>query len=100
MDVQARWLILKFSAEPRVNHVLRTVPPELVLPLATRHDDAIWQAILALLDSHPAQVHAVAKWIAVTPLSDGGLGLRLAVRIREAAHWASWADAHSVCAAE
>ena len=53
VDVQARWLILKFSAEPRVNHVLRTVPPELVLPLATRHDDAIWQAILALLDSHP-----------------------------------------------
>ena len=93
VDVQARWLILKFSAEPRVNHVLRTVPPELALPLATRHDDAIWQAILALLDSHPAQVHAVAKWIAVTPLSDGGLGLRLAVRIREAAHWASWADA-------
>ena len=92
-DLQCHGLLLRYSAEPRVNHALRTIPADLVFPLALRQDAAIWQSLLALLHQSPGQVDALAHWLAVTPLRDGGMGLRMAMRIREVAFWASRADA-------
>ena len=53
-SAQCRWLLLRYSAEPRVNHALRTLPPLLSLPLAVDHDVTLWQSLLALLDFAPA----------------------------------------------
>eukprot|EP00959_Pyramimonas_sp_CCMP1952_P084749 1772279-Pyramimonas_sp.AAC.1 len=40
-SLHAAWLLLYFCAVPRLNHVLRTLPPERVQPLAEEHDAAI-----------------------------------------------------------
>ena len=37
--------------------------------------------------------HQVAKILAILPMRLGGLGLRSAQRLAQAAYWASWADA-------
>ena len=38
------------------------------------------------------QLLSVPEKLQQLPLASGGLGLRSAWRLREAAHWASWAD--------
>ena len=48
------WLLLRYSAEPFVNHALRTLPPLLSFPVAVDHDVTLWQSLLALLDFAPA----------------------------------------------
>ena len=50
-------------------------------------------ACLANLLEVPAEAVAdSAQAVATLPLSLGGLGMRSSVRLRHAAHWASWAD--------
>ena len=43
-SLQSSWILLYLSAVPRINHLLRTVPPNLILPLAQAHDNAIFGA--------------------------------------------------------
>ena len=44
-DVQCRWLLLKYCAEPTCNHILRNVPFHLCSDIADWHDNAIWQKV-------------------------------------------------------
>ena len=84
-DVQSAWLLLLFS-----NHWLRTVRPDLTLHFATAHDHDVLVCLSRILEV-PVGTFALNTTMSL-PLSKGGLGLRSAVRSREAAHWASWAD--------
>ena len=42
-DLQKKWLLLYYCAVPRVNHIIRTAPPDLVYHYAQGHDAAILQ---------------------------------------------------------
>ena len=89
---QSAWLLLLYCAAPRSNFWLRTVPPELVEAFATAHDVGLWQCLCAIMHVNGDMVSASAKETATFPLSMGGLGLRSAFRLRQAAHWSSWGD--------
>ena len=72
-SAQCRWLLLRYSAEPRVNRALRTLPPLLSFPLAVDDVVTLWQSLLALLDFAPAPGGEDLPWyIAVTRQQDGG----------------------------
>jgi len=48
-DLQASWLLLTYCADPRAQHILRTVPPTLAGEYAARHDAAVVATLSALL---------------------------------------------------
>ena len=89
-DVQAAWLLLLFCASTRANFLLRTVQPELTQEFAQHHDDEVIRCLCEVIQIEGLDPPARAK--ASLPLTLGGLGLASAVRIRDAAHWGSWAD--------
>ena len=99
---QASWLMLYFCAVPRMNYLLRALPPPDVQPLAADHDAAIqgtFRQIFAI-PSEPqwnARLHGIpySAWVhqSQLPLRLGGMGLRDSQRTSAAAYWASWADA-------
>ena len=88
-DNQSAWLLLLHFANARANYQICSVTPEGVEAYARAHDDGIWQCLCGLLKWDPAED---GREIANLPLVLGGLGLRSASRLREPAHWASWAD--------
>lgn len=97
-DPQSVWLLLRLCAEPRANHLLRTVPPSLVHAFAAAHDTSLWWSLCSLLTIDPASCseltpHRAVRVLAAAPARYGGLGLRDAVRTSPAAYWAGWADA-------
>ena len=53
-DLQSAWQILVQCAGPRCNHLLRTVPPDLVASYADAHDEAMWACATKLLGEPPA----------------------------------------------
>ena len=75
-DIQSAWTLLLHSASSRANYQLRVVRPELTEQFAAGHDDGV----ICL----------------ISPDSLGGWGLRSALRTRQAAYWASWADTLSM----
>ena len=81
-DLQSAWLLLVCCAPARANFFLRSVSPGQISTFASHHDDQMWACLCTLL----------GRIGATLPLRLGGLGLRSAVRLRYAAHWASWAD--------
>ena len=89
-DVQCAWALLLHSAAARANYQLRVVRPELTSAFAQGHDDGIWSCLCQILHIDPAAVHT--RQLATLPLSLGGLGLRSAIRTKQSAYWASWAD--------
>ena len=91
-DLQSAWLWLLYCAAARWNFWIRTVPPEHVSEFAQAHDAGLWQCLCAILHVDPHAVSPTARDMATLPLSMGGLGLRSAFRLRQAAHWASWGD--------
>ena len=100
--LRASWLLLYFCAVPRINHLLRTVPPDLVQGFAGRHDASIQDTFKALFaipseESWDANLHSIAysTWLCQSqlPMRLGGCGLRNSTRTSNAAYWASWADA-------
>ena len=40
-STQCAWTVLYYCAIPRINHLLRTMPPDLVMNIATQHDNII-----------------------------------------------------------
>ena len=96
-DLQSSWLLLRFCAEPRANHLLRSLPPTLSAEYAQAHDAALWHCLLQLLgETTNSDNHADlqrARGIASLPACMGGLGLRSAALHAPAAYWAGWADA-------
>ena len=91
-DPQIRWCLLKYCVEPRINHLLRNVPPESIGALAEVHDTHMQECLLALFNSSPALAADITKRVASLPLRYGGCGLRSAVRTSPAAYWGAWAD--------
>ena len=89
-DPQAAFLLLLMCGSIRANFWMRAVRPEDSEGFATRHDENVWACLRELLGMPNAPPEA--RVIATLALSAGGLGLVSAVRVRPAAHWASWAD--------
>ena len=92
-ELQCAWLVLLYCAGARANFYIRTVSPSLSHAFATQRDTQIWRCFCALVGVDPGAIACSAKAAADLPLAMGGLGLRSAVKLRHAAHWASWADA-------
>ena len=90
-DIQSAWLLLLHCANARANYQIRSVTFEGVEAYARAHDDGIWQCFCGLLELDPTAGDN-GREIANLPLLPGGLGLGSASRLREFAHWASWAD--------
>ena len=81
-----------FIVGPPIDFYIRTIRPKLSAEFSQRHDEQIWHCFCKLLKTPPDAVAVSAKKATTLPLTSGGLGLRSAWRLREAAHWASWAD--------
>ena len=74
----------------RANFWLRNVQPAQTFWYAQQHDDNVWDCFSRLTEfSHESPE---ARLTSSVPLGKGGLGLLSAVRIREVAHGASWAE--------
>jgi hypothetical protein len=100
-SLQAAWLLLYFCAVPRVNHLLRTLPPERARTLAARHDQRILEVFMGIFGipcdgDWDSQLHGLEfdTWVrqARLPLRLAGCGLRDSCRVSFSAYWASWAD--------
>ena len=89
LDMQSAWLLLIHCANPRAQHVLRTVPPQDSAAKA-EHDRAVWATLRP--DAHGREWDA-ARQVAFLPAGFGGRGLDSAERIAPAAYCAAWADA-------
>ena len=91
-DLQCAWLLLLYCGVARATFYTRTVRPELTTHFAMEHDEQIWRCFSTLLGVNPEAPDAHAKASTSLPLVMGGLGLRSASRLWDAAHWGSWAD--------
>ena len=91
-DVQACWLLLSFCAANRANFYLRNVSPEIARSFAISHDTKVHHCLCQIVGVDPDDVSTGALQQSTLPFHRGGLGLASAVRTREGAHWASWAD--------
>ena len=89
-DLHAAWVLLFYCGATRANFWLRNVQPAQTFWYAQQHDDNVWDCFSRLTGF--SQESPEARLTSSVPLGKGGLGLLSAVRIREAAHWASWAD--------
>ena len=89
-DTQSAFLLLSMCGATRANFWLRAVRPEDTEEFARRHDENVWACFREILGT--PQASAAAHVFSTLSLSAGGLGLVSAVRVRVAAHWASWAD--------
>ena len=89
-DPQSAWLLLLMCASTRANFWLRSVHHDLTEVFALQHDANVWTCLDTILGSPSAP--GMAKVLASSSFSVGGLGLSSAHRNRESAHWASWAD--------
>ena len=56
-DLQSAWLLLLYCAVPRANHLLRSVPPDMVAEYARAHDDGIWETFLDLIGYDQRHAH-------------------------------------------
>ena len=48
-DLQTAWLLLLYCANPRANHLIRAISPDLVADYARAHDDRLWGTFLDLI---------------------------------------------------
>ena len=92
VDVQSAWLLLLHCAAARACYHLRVVCPSAVEEFARHHDESSWQCLSQTLQVDLDQRIEAVREVATLPLSLGVFGLRGAVRMREPAYWASWAD--------
>jgi hypothetical protein len=93
-DPQVAWVLARYCAEPRFNHLLRTVPPTLVGDGAERHDAGLRKLAAAILRVPVSSLErGPASFLISLPGRHGGCGLRLATRTAVAAYWGGWASA-------
>jgi len=50
-SLQAAWLLFYFCAVPRINHLLRTLPPDITRAAALHHDRKILETFVAISES-------------------------------------------------
>ena len=89
-ELQCAWQVGAMLA-----HLLRTLPPARSEAYARAHDDGMMSAMRSLFKGLPGSLRQqhVATQLATLPMWMGGLGLRSASRMAQAAYWASRADA-------
>ena len=75
----------------RTSSQVRVVRPALTEAFAMGHDEGLWRCMCEILRV-PLDTGVLARDTTSLPLALGGLGLRSAVRSRQSACWASWAD--------
>ena len=90
-QLQHAWLLLYFCLVPRLNHLLRQVPPRLLQETTHGFDQLIEGGLRELLQA-PGPLPQACLRQARLPLREGGLGLRDNSAIAPAAYWSSWAD--------
>ena len=100
--VQAAWQLLVYCAVPRANHLLGLLPPTFSGQYARGHDEDVWSTFCSLV-SRPQLTQdrpqaTTSKNVASLLSSAGGLSLRSAECLRDAAYWAAWADTLKVLA--
>ena len=71
------------------------VAPEVARPFAISHDLKVHQCLCQIIGVDPDDVSRGALQQSTLPFHLGGLGLPSAVKTRDGAYWASWADAVS-----
>ena len=91
-DLQSAWLILIHCASARANYLFRAIDPQQMQQFAQMHDHRLWHCLCEILGIAPDVCGDAARSAATLPLVLGGLGLRSALRTREAGFWAIWAD--------
>ena len=104
-SLHAGWLILYFCVVPRINHLLRTLPPQNATAIAQHHDTGVTDLFRQLFGIpsevqfdngvHSTTYNTVIQQ-AVLPQRLAGCGLRSSERTAFAAFWASWADSLGV----
>ena len=73
-DLQCVWQLLLQSANPRANHIMRTMLPSVSAAFCHSHDEGVWDSAKILLDGVPAANEAVmstlpmrmGSWVAVS----------------------------------
>ena len=90
-DTQSAWLLLVHCAAARGNYFTRVVEPDACREFCERNDTALWECLCRIMQISPSQQNDV-RHTASMPMVFGGLGLRSATRVRQAAYWSSWAD--------
>ena len=114
-STQAAFLLLRFCASTKVNHLLRMVPPSLMTAAADQHDTAVMRCLSSLMNPAAAPVllpvdqnldgsdprtlaffdndrRDLAAAQAMMPVVQGGLGLGCADVNTHAAYLSGWAD--------
>ena len=89
-DPQSAWLLLRMCAEPRQNHLWRSVPPGLAPALGLEHTRDLLNTLSRLVQ---CPLPALASAGATLPGRLGGVGLRDGTRAAKGAYWGSWCDA-------
>jgi len=90
-SLQHSWLLTYFCLVPRINHLLRQVPPDLVQHTAATFERLTEQALQKLLGGDtPLSDQAVQQ--ARLPFREGGLGFRHCRALAQATYWSSCAD--------
>ena len=90
-DLQCAWLILLYCGVTRATFYTRSVRPDLIENFSGQHDEQVWRCFCELVGVAPEAPAASVRASTILPLAAGGLGLRTALRLRQAAR-ASWAD--------
>ena len=91
-DLQCAWLILLCCGVTRATFHVRSVRPDLTENFAEQHDEQVWRCFCELVGVAQGAPAASVRASTSLPLAADGPGLRSALRLHHAAHWASWAD--------
>ncbi|KAK3235140.1 hypothetical protein CYMTET_54642 [Cymbomonas tetramitiformis] len=90
-DPQVQLLLLRYCAHPRVMHLVRGIPPHLLMRGALAHDNGI-QECLQEVAGNPYPLGEEAVALSQLPTRWGGLGLSSAQRLAPAGWLGSWAQ--------
>ena len=89
-DVQSAMLLLRCCHVPSLNHLARTVQPDLLVPASTIHDSKTKETFSELLGY---DMIADKFWLqASLPIRLGGFGMIPLLSVRQPAFVASWAN--------
>ena len=98
-DPSLRCLLLRCCAHPRVTHLLRGIPPDLVAGGAQQHDEHIARALQSITPGVPLSERALG--VARLSISLGSMGLLSAERVAPAAYLGSlalvWSPMSEAC---
>jgi len=90
-QLQHSWLLTYFCVVPKLNHLLRQVPPEQISRTGAAFELLLGSALQHLLGTE-AVLSPEALTQARLPFREGGLGFRHCQALSPAIYWSSWVD--------